>query len=430
MKPNTQLFILPAIRRALRSRTGVSCANSPRTMQIARRSPGVLCHLLCGFGLALGAANTAFSQGGKYKVTEVPKPTWATSVLRPAVNYYGTVSANTLKSGAAGPPIVCLKNGPSQVLPTLPNASGANDVGARVSGISDSGLMVGYSPWFNGAHPIDQPARAAYWMRNSNGGYAVRQLDTSSVSGGIGVGTDLGRVWGLSSDGRFILFSGFGSTVVAELKPADAGGLNISRFWQLNSWTGNLGVTSSFGKDIHFQPGLVEGAGTVRVVGRCTDTAGYHHCFLWELGLVNDIEPATQTIKDLGPIEYFATVDGVNGTGEAVGYLKPTSSASYGTYWNENSASFPIPSLAGGVPYSINDYGWVTGFAFSGKQSSRQAILWYPDTNVTSNLNTLKSAGDLSIELTEGVEITNSGHIVCLGLKKGKGVLALASPAP
>ena len=288
MKPTTLLFILPAIRRALRSRTGVSCANSPRTMQIARRSPGVVCHLLCGFGLALGATDVAFSQSGKYTVTEVPKPTWATSVGRPAVNYYGTVSANTVidaRSGAVGPPIVCLKNGTSKVLPTLAKASGGGyDVGASVRSISDSGLMIGWSPSFNGAHPIDQPPRTAYWMPNTVGVYSVHQLDTSSLPPELD-----GRVWGLSSDGRFILFSGFGSTVVAELKPADSGGLYIFRFWQLNSWTGNLGVTSSFGKDIHFQPGLVEGKGTVRVVGRCTDTAGYRHCFLWELGLVNDI---------------------------------------------------------------------------------------------------------------------------------------------
>ena len=433
MKPHTQLFILPAIRRALRSRTGVSCANSPRTMKIARRSPGVLCHLLCGFGLALGAANTAFSQIGKYTVTEVPKPTWATAVGNPAVNYYGTVSANTSigdhsRRLVAGPPFVCLKNGTSQVLPTLPNASGANDVGARVCSISDSGLMIGWSPSFNGAHPIDQPARTAYWMPNSNGTYSVTQLNTSMLPQ-----EKLGRARGLSSDGRFALFSGSGSTVVAELKPADSGGLYIFRFWHLNAWTGGTPLTSSWGKDIHFQPGTVVGEGTVRVVGTCTVNADYRHCFLWELGLVNDIEPATQTIKDLGPIGYFATVDGVNGTGEAVGYLKPTSSAGYGTYWNENSVSLTIPSLAGGSPSSINDYGWVTGSAFSGKQSSRQAILWHPETNITSNLNSLKLATDSSgIELTEGVRITNSGHIVCWGLKKGNGngVLALASPIP
>ena len=430
MKPITQLFILPAIRRALRSRTGIPGANSPRSMQIARRSPNVGFHLLCGFVLASGAANTAFAQNGTYTVRQIVNPIPRTLFAGNGVemNDLGTVTANTVsddRSRIARQPFVCLKNGTSKVLPTLPKTSGGgNDVGASVRGISDSGLLVGYSPSSNGGTYL--PPRTAYWIPDSYGNYSVHRLDMGSLPPGLD-----GMVWGLSADGRFALFSGAGSTVVAELKPADSGGLYIFRFWQLNSWTGNLGVTSSFGKDIHFQPGLVEGEGTVRVVGRCTDTAGYRHCFLWELGLVNDIEPATQTIKDLGPIGYFATVDGVNGTGEAVGYLKPTSSASYGTYWNENSASLTIPSLAGGVPNSINDYGWVTGFSYSGKLFSKQAFLWHPDTNITRNLNSLKSAADSSgIELTEGVEITNSGHIVCFGLKKGKPLLALATPTP
>ena len=235
MKPNTLLFILPAIRRALRSRTGVSCANSPRTMQIARRSPAVVCHLLCGFGLGLGAANTAFSQNGTYRVTEIVNPVPKTGVISDvSMNDSGTVTGNTLsddRSGAARPPFVWLKNGTSQVLPTLSKTSGGGyDVGARVKGVSDSGLLVGYSPWFNGAHPIDQPARTAYWIPDSNGRYSVQRLDMGSLPPEID-----GRVYGLSSDGRFVLFSAGGLTVVAELRQDVSGGIAIHRSWSLKT---------------------------------------------------------------------------------------------------------------------------------------------------------------------------------------------------
>ena len=148
MKPNTLLSILPAVRRALQSRTGVSCANSPRTMQIARRSPSVGFHLLCGFILASGAANTAFAQNGTYTVKQIVNPIPRTLFVNDGVemNDFGTVAANTMsddRSRIARQPFVCLKNGTSKVLPTLPKASGDGyDVGAWVSGISDSGLMI------------------------------------------------------------------------------------------------------------------------------------------------------------------------------------------------------------------------------------------------------------------------------------------------
>ena len=434
MKPITQLFILPAICRALRSRTGIPGANSPRIMQIARRSPSVGFHLLCGFVLASGAANTAFAQNGTYTVRQIVNPIPRTLFAGNGVemNDLGTVTANTVsddRSRIARQPFVCLKNGTSKVLPTLPKTSGGgNDVGASVRGISDSGLLVGYSPSSNGGTYL--PPRTAYWIPDSYGNYSVHRLDMGSLPPGLD-----GRVWGLSADGRFALFSGTGSTVVAELKPADAGGLYISRFWQLNSWTGNLGVTASFGKDIHFQPGTFEGEGTVRVVGTCTDTAGSRHCFLWEVGLLNGVEPA-ETIRDLGPIGYSASVDGVNGTGQAVGYFNPTGGAgSHPTYWNEDGISSTLPNLGGTytTAASINDAGWVTGNSYRANlRLPPHAFLWHPsDRNVIWDLNTLKSGADSSgIEVTSGLEITNSGHIVCLGLKKGTGVLALVSPAP
>ena len=425
MKPITQLFILPAIRRALRSRTGVSCAKTPRTMQIARRSPSVGFHLLCGFVLASGAANTVFAQNGTYyTIKQIVNPIPRTLFVDNGVemNDFGTVTANTMsddRSRIARPPFVCLNNDTSKVLPTLPKTSGGgNDVGARVSGISDSGLMIGYSPWFNGGQPVDQPPRTAYWMPNSNGTYSVIQLDTSPLPQ-----ENNRMVRGLSSDGRFALFSGGGSTVVAELKPADTGGgLKIFRFWQL---------ASSSGMEIHYQPGAV-GNGIVRVGGTCTLPAGDRRCCIWELLSVNDQEP-TQTIKDLGPAPFAAPIYGMNGTGEAVGSLAYTSSATHGTYWNDQGISSSLPTLGGprNRPSSINDAGWVTGFSDHANSKLRpHAFLWHPlDPRVIIDLNSLKSPADASgIELTEGMKITNSGDIVCGGYRKGW-LLALASPA-
>lgn len=374
------------------------------------------------FAISVALWNAGAALAGTYTLTQISPPPGAASSSVESVNNQGQVVGNTqVKAGRStlpGPAFVWA-NGVPVSLPSL----GA-DPAAQANGISDSGLIVGFSPSLRVYDP-NTPPKAVWWQVNQSGGYEIGDWNALLPENSPEF---LIATTAISKDGQFVVFdarnksSGLTYPVVAQI---GVGGVST---WPIN-FSGiapvpAVPVYDGSGSDVHSDETAV------RVVGWYTKTeTDTAHPFIWEM----DLNSGGVTMRDLdGNLNRHSFPEGVNGAGEIVGDIS-LSGIYQAHFWNTFGVKQQLPTLGGArsSASSINDSGLVTGWSSrSGKNVLAHAFLW-DQFGGMRDLNALKSATDTSgIELTKGIKINNAGQILGYGVRKGVEFKVLLNPVP
>lgn len=370
--------------------------------------PGILSSCLA---VALMASAPATAQ--TYTITRLLQPAGTNGYGAEQMNNLGQAVGNTkVKNGrfdAAGPAFVW-QNGVYLYLPALPG-----DPAAEGHAISDSGLVVGYSPRQLGP---SLPRRAVWW-RKSGSGYAVGNWNDLLPAGSP---LFLRDAIAISQDGQFVVFdakntvSGRTLAVVAQVGAAG----EIITTWSIDT-IGDPAVPlrNSVPSHIH-----CDGT-TVRVVGYYSRTEGdLASGFLWERDLLSGAVSMTDLDDN---VDRYSFPQAVNGSGEVVGSIH-IAGVSQAYFWNSSGEKQQLPTLGGArsFAHSINDPGYVTGWSYrSGKNAAAHAFLWHLNTGMR-DLNALKSPTDTSgLELTTAYMMNNAGQILARASSKSLGSVAV-----
>ena len=420
MKPNTTSQSNPA---------SIACQISLRELRSPPRSliTWRLPHSLLAMGLVLCSAMTAPAQ--TYTITKLAVPAGTTfdpmiPAMNPSMNNLGQVVGNTnvftSRTWSAGPAFVW-ENGTYLSLPPLPS-----DAAGGVNAISDSGLVVGWSPR---EHPSQILPHRAVWWRKSGAGYVVGDWNALLLPNFPNYPLLLREASGISHDGQFVAFRA--TNIVSERLFAAVAQLNhsgeIIAMRSIDTF-GNPAVTLLSSKAVN--PYFNASTSTVRLAGSGTTQDGVTHRCLWEW----DVVTGSITMAERSSPNLFVDVilEDVNGFGEAAGWGIKAGGGTQSCFWHEDGTLQPIPSLGGALSRaaSINDDGFVVGWSDrSGRNAARHAFRWDALTGITSDLNSLKSPTDTSgLEIRYAFKINDAGQILGAASKGSAWYTVLLTP--
>ena len=418
MKPN--ITIIPS--SAVQSR--------PTQGFLSMASRGVIYRCLLASAVTLAAAGAAMAQ--TYRVTQINPPAGTSSSSVMAVNNVGQVVGNTSvmsrKSVLPGSPFVWDSARGAVSLPSL-----GSDKVPGVTGLSDSGLIVGVSPWEN----TSAPKRAVGWLANaSTNAYSVFNWNAQVA----GFAYDLRRAHSVSQDGQFVIFEGVHKTLNRSMAVvAKVGSAGIEVAWPID--TLGLGgpdllASSPMITPIHYDipTATLRMIFSCRTVTQAADSPNIR--FIWQKTAVSPgVFNNDYTVTTLDRISPTGMPYSINGVGEIVGNYGDSSGISRGYFWKSNGTFFSIiPSgSARNIARSINDDGLVVGwYVRNNTDKLSRCFLWSRESpTIVNDLGSLKAAGDTSgVELVDALKINNAGQILANGDRSGTKVNVLLTPVP
>jgi len=179
---------------------------------------------------------------------------------------------------------------------------------------------------------------------------------------------------------------------------------------------GTLGGNESYGRDI---------SDVGQVVG-WAQTGSAWHAFLWEVGS-NGGPAGNPEMKDLGTLGGANSyAQAINALGQVVG-LSDVAGGSHAFLWDSGVMVDLDPlSIAFSEGYDLNNTGWVVGHVGTGDAS--QAALW-TEIGVRHDLNDLLDNGSGWV-LKEARAINEAGQIAGWGTLNGNTTAFLLTPVP